>query len=62
MVQLLVKEGADVNATGGSYGSALQAATVKGDAESLKVVTLLLEKGADPNAQGGSFVILRMYD
>jgi hypothetical protein len=62
MVELLVEKGADMDATGGSYGSALQAAAFKGHAENLKVVTLLLEKGADPDVQGGSCTIPRMSD
>jgi ankyrin repeat protein len=33
MVELLVEKGADVTATGGSYGSALQAAAATGQAE-----------------------------
>jgi ankyrin repeat protein len=36
MVELLVEKGADVNATGGSYGSALQAAAARGHAEVVK--------------------------
>jgi ankyrin repeat protein len=36
---------------GGEYGTALQAASYKGN---LDIVKLLLEKGGDPNAQGGS--------
>jgi hypothetical protein len=49
--QLLEKE-ADVNARGGRYGNALQAASSRGhDA----IVQRLLEKGADINAQGGVY-------
>ncbi|EXL67266.1 hypothetical protein FOPG_16605 [Fusarium oxysporum f. sp. conglutinans race 2 54008] len=48
----LVTEGADVNAQGGEYGNALQAASSEGY---LEVVQLLLDKGADVNAQGGSY-------
>lgn len=44
-----ISKGADVNAQGGRYGNALQAALVKGHQE---IATLLLEKGADVNAQG----------
>ena len=47
---LILKAGADVNAPGGCYGNALQAASLKGHE---KVVALLLDKGADVNAQGG---------
>ncbi|KAM0347574.1 hypothetical protein ACHAP4_011295 [Fusarium culmorum] len=48
----LMTEGADVNAQGGQYGNALQAASYRGH---LKVVQLLLEKEADINAQGGEY-------
>jgi ankyrin repeat protein len=48
--QKLLEMGADVNAYGGMYGTALQAATSYHHAE---VVQLLLEKGADVNIQGG---------
>ncbi|KAF1830092.1 ankyrin repeat domain-containing protein, partial [Decorospora gaudefroyi] len=44
MTQMLLDKGADVNAQGGHYGNALQAASVGGHKE---VVTLLLDKGAD---------------
>ncbi|KAF7965800.1 hypothetical protein HWV62_41763 [Athelia sp. TMB] len=47
IAQLLLEKGADVNATGGEYGTALQAATCQG---LLEVVKLLLENGADVNA------------
>ena len=50
MVELLLSKGADVNAQGGEYGNALQAAS---DGGHEKVVELLLSKGADVNAQGG---------
>jgi ankyrin repeat protein len=43
----LVEKGADVNAQGGRYGSALQAASARGHDQ---VVQLLLEKGVDINA------------
>jgi ankyrin repeat protein len=54
-VTLLLEKGADVNAQGGHYGNALQAASGGGHDS---IVTLLLEKGADVNAQG---VIMAMH-
>ncbi|KAH7359929.1 hypothetical protein BKA66DRAFT_562105 [Pyrenochaeta sp. MPI-SDFR-AT-0127] len=51
-VKLLLEYGADVNAQGGRYSSALQAASANGYEA---VVELLLEKGADINAQGKFF-------
>ncbi|TGZ78208.1 ankyrin, partial [Ascodesmis nigricans] len=48
---LLVKR-ADVNAQGGAYGNALQAAASGGHEA---VVRLLIELGADANAQGGAY-------
>jgi ankyrin repeat protein len=51
-VQLLLDKGADVNAQGGKYGNALQAASSRGN---LEVVQLLLDKGANVNAQGGYY-------
>ncbi|KAJ5642275.1 hypothetical protein N7490_006275 [Penicillium lividum] len=51
VVQLLLENGAEVNAQGGFYGNALQAASYEGHD---KIVQLLLEKGAEVNAQGGA--------
>jgi len=51
-VRLLLEKGADVNAQGGGYGSALQVASYGGHDH---VVQRLLEKGADVNAQGGYY-------
>jgi ankyrin repeat protein len=53
VVKLLVDKGADVNAQGGLYGNALQAAVSYRGHEA--VVRLLLDKGADVNAQGRYF-------
>lgn len=50
MAELLLQNGADVNAETGKWGSALQAATSYGRTE---VVKLLLKHGAKVNAQGG---------
>ncbi|KAF5337741.1 hypothetical protein D9758_016029 [Tetrapyrgos nigripes] len=52
VVVYMLEKGADVNAQGGYYGNALQAASRNGH---LEVVRALLEKGADVNAQGGWF-------
>ncbi|KAF4461456.1 hypothetical protein FALBO_11750 [Fusarium albosuccineum] len=48
----LVREGADVNAQGGDYGNALQAASFMGHQG---IVQLLLDRGADINAEGGRY-------
>jgi ankyrin repeat protein len=52
LVYILLEKGADVNAQGGGYGNALQAAAAEGHEA---IVTQLLEKGADVNAQGGEY-------
>ena len=52
MVKLLLDKGADVNAVGGEYGNALQAASYGGHD---KVMQMLLEKGADVKMQGGHY-------
>ncbi|KAJ7867409.1 ankyrin repeat-containing domain protein [Mycena olivaceomarginata] len=52
IITLLLNKGADPNAQCGEYGTALQAASYRGN---LEVVALLLEKGADPNAQAGEY-------
>jgi hypothetical protein len=44
-------EGGDVNAQGGRYGNALQAAALKGDEA---VVRLLVDRGADVNARAAA--------
>ena len=46
------EDGAEVNAQGGEYGNALQAASYQGHQE---IVKLLLKKGAEVNAQGGEY-------
>ncbi|KAK4953924.1 hypothetical protein LTR10_008528 [Elasticomyces elasticus] len=51
-VRALLEAGADVNAQGGKYGNALQAASYKGHME---IVDTLLAHGANVNAQGGHF-------
>jgi len=50
--RVLLEYGADVNAQGGDYGTALQAASYGGHD---RVVQRLLENGADVNAQGGHY-------
>jgi hypothetical protein len=49
-VEDLINNGADINAQGGAFINALQAAIARGYAE---IVQLLLDRGADINAQGG---------
>ncbi|KAL7768544.1 hypothetical protein ACKLNR_002845 [Fusarium oxysporum f. sp. zingiberi] len=51
VARVLIEKGADVNAPGGYWGNALQAASIKGHYE---VAKLLLDNGADANAEGGS--------
>jgi ankyrin repeat protein len=46
---MLLEKGADMNAQGGEYENALQAAILQGHEA---IVRMLLEKGADVNAQG----------
>jgi hypothetical protein len=52
VARMLLNKGADVNAQGGYYGNALQAALYRGHEQ---VVKMLLNKGADVNAQGGHY-------
>ena len=47
---MLLDKGTDINAQGGRYGNALQAASYGGDEQ---VVKMLLDKGVNVNAQGG---------
>jgi ankyrin repeat protein len=49
----------DMKPAGGQYGTALQAASVGGD---LEIVRLLLEKGAELNVEGANFLIPRTCD
>jgi ankyrin repeat protein len=53
-VQLLLEKGAEVNAQGGHYENALQAASafLRGHD---KIVQLLLKNGVEVNAQGGHY-------
>jgi hypothetical protein len=50
VTKLLLDQGADVNARGGRYSNALQAASAEGHEQ---VVKMLLNAGANVNAQGG---------
>jgi ankyrin repeat protein len=52
IIRLLLDKSADVNAQGGFFGNALQAASERGHEQ---VVKMLLNKGAEVNAQGGFF-------
>ncbi|KAJ6461205.1 hypothetical protein DFH09DRAFT_1495465, partial [Mycena vulgaris] len=49
---LLIDKGADVNAQGGNFGNALQAASLNGHE---LLVQLLINKDANVNAQGGDY-------
>lgn len=51
-VQMLLDTGADVNAKGGDYSSALHLASAGGHEQ---VVQILLDTGADINAEGGDY-------
>ncbi|KAH8834352.1 ankyrin repeat-containing domain protein [Flagelloscypha sp. PMI_526] len=55
VVQFLVEEGADVNAEGGEYGTALQAASSKSSNGCLDILHFLLQNGANVNAVGGLY-------
>ena len=55
IVTLLLDRGADVNVTGGDYGSALGAAAYSRDRGNLNIVTLLLDRGADVNVSRGEY-------
>ncbi|KAF7966438.1 hypothetical protein HWV62_38376 [Athelia sp. TMB] len=52
LVDQLITCGADINALGGKWGTALQAASHENH---LAICQLLLEKGADVNATGGKY-------
>lgn len=52
IVHLLLKKGADINATGGEYGTALQAAPRNNLKE---IVRILLDNGADANKRGRKY-------
>ncbi|KAK7750875.1 hypothetical protein SLS62_007138 [Diatrype stigma] len=52
MTDILLDNGADVNAQGGTYGNALQAASFNGHE---RIVKMLLNNGAHINAQGGTY-------
>lgn len=52
VIQLLIDNGADINAQSGLYGSSLQAASMAGDE---KVVQQLLDNGASVSIQSGLY-------
>ncbi|KAI0098743.1 ankyrin repeat-containing domain protein [Nemania sp. FL0031] len=52
VVNILVDNGVNINARGGTYDNALQAASLRGHRE---IAELLLQSGADINAQGGKY-------
>lgn len=49
----MLDSGAEINARGGGYGNALQAASERGH---YSIAKLLLDKGADVNAEGGHYM------
>ena len=51
ILELLLDRGADINAVGGTFGTALATAALLGEEE---VVSLLVDRGADINAVGGT--------
>ena len=51
-MKLLLENGADVNAVGGRFGSALYAASFRG---SEAIVNILLENKAEVNAEGEEY-------
>jgi ankyrin repeat protein len=53
VVSFLLDRGAEVNAQGGRYGNALQAAAIV--RQQTEIVALLLDRGAEVNAQGGQY-------
>ena len=53
VVQVLLDNGADINAQGGVFGNALQA--VSTTSEHTDVICLLIDNGADVNMQGGEY-------
>jgi Protein kinase domain/Ankyrin repeats (3 copies) len=59
-VKLLLEEGANVNAQGGYFGNALQAALLSPENLDLDVISLLLEAGADVNAVDSDHSILAL--
>ena len=58
-MQLLLDRGADINAQGGKYGNALEAASVQARwpwiCDYVELVQILLNAGANINAQGGLY-------
>lgn len=55
VVRLLLDKGAFVDATGGVWGSALQAATSSRHENPERIVRMLLQRGAQVNLRGGRF-------
>ena len=51
-IQILLRNGADVNVRGGQHGTALQAAASFGSTENIQI---LFDNGAEVNVQGGEY-------
>ena len=52
LAEEFLNEGADINAQGGLYGNALQAASFSNNDQ---IIRMLLDQGADVNVQGGGY-------
>jgi hypothetical protein len=55
ILQFLIEAGANLNATGGYYGTAIQAAAAAAPVDTKEVVEYLVQIGADVNIPGGRY-------